>query len=420
LNKRIFSRQIIVLGAVQIIESLAFALPLSFFPNYVIGLGASVASVGLFTSSFMLSMAVMSPQFGSLSDRYGRKRIMMVGITGDIIFGVLTGIVPSWRWLLLVRLINGAVSSAAMLSSEALLIDSTPIQNRGEVSGFIMAMAMIGRNLGPLVGGTIQWASITLGFSLLDSYRIPYFVDSALAILALVMVALLINEPKTTTRRREKYENNIIKTPLPSSLKLMLGSAFINGIGVGFIIPIMVLFYNDKFGIEPVSIGALLSISGFVGLFASYIAGRFSDRIGRKPLIALGNFTSRIFGFILPLTGNITQAGISMSIRSLGFNISMPAFRALRADIIPPEVRGKYFGLFGTAFTSGSVIGPIVGTWIYSQYRFVEFKMLDFYIPGYGIPFFINAILGIISTFALLLFVKEPSPDQKARQLSTI
>jgi len=415
MNRSIFSRQIIVLGGVQVIESLAFALPLAFFPNYIISLGASVASVGLFTSSFMLSMAIMSPQFGSLSDKYGRKRIMMIGIAGDVILGVLTGIVPSWQWLLLVRLINGAVSSAAMLSSEALLIDSTPIQKRGEASGFIMAMSMIGRNLGPLLGGTIQWVSVTLGLSLLDSYRIPYFVDSALAILALVLVAFLISEPKIATQRFEKSKKSITNVSLSPPLKLMLGSAFVNGIGVGFIIPIMVLFYNDKFGIEPISIGALLSISGFIGLFASYIAGRFSDRIGRKPLIALGNFTSRIFGFILPLTNNVTQAGFSMSIRSLGFNIGMPAFRALRADIIPPEVRGKFFGLFRTAFTSGSVIGPIVGTWIYSQYRFVEFKVLDLNIPGYGIPFFVNAILGVLSTVALLVFVKETSHDQIAQ-----
>jgi len=93
----------------------------------------------------------------------------------------------------------------------------------------------------------------------------------------------------------------------------------------------------------------------------------------------------------------------------------MPAFRALRADIIPPEVRGKFFGLFRTAFTSGSVIGPIVGTWIYSQYRFVEFKVLDLNIPGYGIPFFVNAILGVLSTVALLVFVKETSHDQIAQ-----
>jgi len=418
-RRGIYSGQILVLGGVQLIESLAFALPLSYFPNYVVGLGASVASVGLFTSSFMLSMAVMSPQFGSLSDRHGRKRIMMLGIFGDIVFGVLTGLVPSWQWLLLVRMINGAVSSAAMLSSEALLIDSTPPDMRGEASGFIMSTGMIGRNLGPLLGGTIQWASISRGLSLIDSYRVPYFVDSALALLALLLVAFMIREPeRAVTGGRGGHQSGGVraKVPLSRSLKVMLGTAFIDGIGVGFIIPIMVLFYNDKFGIEPVSIGALLSISGFVGLLASYLAGRLSDRMGRKPLIALGNFTSRIFGIALPLTADVTQAGVAMSVRSLGFNISMPAFRALRADVVPPEVRGKFFGLFGTAFTAGDVIGPIIGTWLYSQYRFTDFGFLGFTVPGYGIPFFVNALLGIVSTTVLLVLVEEPKDRDVAPQ----
>ena len=81
-RKGIYSRPILILGAVQLIESLAFALPLSFFPNYVITLGASIASVGLFTSSFMIAFAIMSPRMGALIDRYGKKRMMMYGIAG--------------------------------------------------------------------------------------------------------------------------------------------------------------------------------------------------------------------------------------------------------------------------------------------------------------------------------------------------
>ena len=80
MSDRTLSRAILILGAVQLIESLAVALPISFFPNYVIGLGASVASVGLFTSSFMIAFAILSPKMGVLVDQYGRKKIMMVGI----------------------------------------------------------------------------------------------------------------------------------------------------------------------------------------------------------------------------------------------------------------------------------------------------------------------------------------------------
>ena len=98
----------------------------------------------------------------------------------------------------------------------------------------------------------------------------------------------------------------------------------------------------------------------------------------------------------------------------------MPAFRALRADLVDPEVRGRVFGLFGTAFTAGSVIGPILGTWIYSTYRFTTFNVLGLDVPGYGIPFIIESVLGLLSTTMIMLLIKEPSDEEKAPQFSRV
>jgi MFS family permease len=417
--KQTLNKQIIILGIVLLIESLAIALPISFFPNYVISLGASVASVGLFTSSFMIAFAVLSPKVGSLTDQYGRKKILMVGILGDVVLGTLTGLVPSWEWILLIRIINGAVSSAAMLASETLLIDMISPEQRGEASGFIMSMSMVGRNSGPILGGAIQWFVFSNGYSELFSYRVPYFVDSFFAAVALIIVYLMIEEPqrKTGSIKREFGEKSEIVWT--RSLKVLMVNSFVSGIGVGFIIPIMVLFYTDRFNMTPVGIGSIISISGFIGLFASYLAGRFSDRVGRKPLIAFGNYTSRLAGALLPFTGSASIAGMVVTIRSLGFNVSMPAFRALRADLVQPEVRGRMFGLFGTAFTTGSVVGPILGTWIYDTYRNTFFSVIGLQVPGYGIPFLINSILGVLTTTSIMLFVKEPSKSDRAPQFAS-
>ena len=416
---RSLNNAILILGAVQLIESLAFALPISFFPNYALGLGATVASVGLFTSSFMVAFAVLSPKMGAITDTYGRKRVMLYGLAADVVLGTLTGLVPSWEWLLLIRVLNGAVSSGAMLASETLLIDLVEPRQRGEATGFIMSMNMIGQNIGPILGGGIQWFSVSRGFTVLTSYRIPYFVDSALALIALAVVYLKIVEPERRSGPVRagggKAEAKIVWT---NPLKIIMVNSFVSGIGVGFIIPIMVLFYTDRFGLDPVGIGAIISVSGFIGLLASYLAGRTSDRLGRKPLIGLGNYTSNLAGILLPFTGDITQAGVVVSLRSLGFNTSMPAFRALRADLVPPEVRGRMFGLFGTGFTAGSVIGPIVSTWIYDTYRLTTFKVLGLAVPGYGIPFFVNGVLGLLTTTMIMLFIKEPEDHEKAPQFA--
>jgi len=409
-RSRIYSGSVLTLGIVQLIESIAFSIPYSYFPKYAMSLGASVASIGLFTASFMVSSALLSPKLGGLSDRLGRKKIIMWGLLGDVVLGILTGLVPNWIWLLLIRVINGAASAAAMLPAEALLIDLVSEHVRGEASGFVMAMGMIGRSIGPVFGGSIQWLALSTGFSLLDSYRVPYFVDSVLALFALVLVAYKIKEPKRVTAKHEdtfsiQSVNQPVETKLSLSIKVVLLTSFITGIGVGFIMPISVLFYYDKFGIEPIEIGFITTVAGLIGISVSLLAGRASDRIGRKPLIALGGISARICTIILPVTSDLNQAAVLMSLRGVGFNLFMPANRALRADIVPEESRGKMFGMFRTAFTAGDIVGPIIGTWLYSLYRFETLNILGFPFPGYGVTFLVYSVLGIISVILLVVLV---------------
>lgn len=246
----------------------------------------------------------------------------------------------------------------------------------------------------------------------MDSYRVPYFVDAGTAVLALLLVILYVKESEVKDPPNPEVQRTVrsssIKLPMSFPFKILLVCSFVNGMGMGFIMPIMVLFYNDKFGIEPVEIGLIFTVSGFIGLLASYYAGRFSDRAGRMPIIALGSYLSNGCNFVLPLTADVTQAAAVLSVRGLAFNINMPAMRALRADITPAEARGRYFGLFTTAWTAGDIISPIVGAYLYDLYRFVSFDVGGFPVPGYSICFFVNSLLGVFSTTLLLVLVKEP------------
>ncbi len=283
-------------------------------------------------------MALLSPKLGGLSDRLGRKKIIVWGLLGDVVLGILTGLAPNWVWLLLIRVLNGAATAATMLPAEALLIDLVSEYKRGEASGFVMALGMIGRSVGPMFGGSIQWLAHSAGLSLLDSYRIPYFVDSVLALLAVALVEFRIRETRIVTKTKpgaQTVDDQVNKPVIPSlSIKVVLITSFITGIGVGFIMPISVLFYNDKFGIEPIEIGFIFTVTGLLGIAASWLAGRTSDRIGRKPMIGLGGISARVCTIALPITSNINQAAVLMGIRGIGFNLFMPAIRALRADTV--------------------------------------------------------------------------------------
>lgn len=402
------------LGIVQFVESIAVSIPLSYFPFYAQSLGASVALIGLFSSSFMIAQAVLAPRIGGLSDRLGRKRLIVWGLIGDIALGVMTALAPNWIWLLVIRVLNGAVTAVATVPADALLVDLTTEKTRGEAMGFVLAMNMMGRTIGPGFGGFIQWIAQSSGLSLLDSFRIPYFADSFLAFVALLLVFLLIKEPKRPKKIKKPSGNQIANsqardTKISLSITILLLASLVAGLGIGFLTPVSVLFYNDAFGVSPIEIGLILSIIGLIGFFASWFSGRVSDRVGRKPIVVYGGLVARFFGIAIPFASNINQAALLMAFRRLGYSVYRPALHALRADLMPPHARGKILGWFKTVFNIGSMIGPVMGTWLYSLYRFETLNIGGLVLPGYGFPFFINAAFGIVSSLLILVFVK-PRP----------
>ena len=392
---------------------MAFFLPQSFYPLYITSLGATVASVGVFISAFTLASAIFSPTIGKLSDRIGRKKLILWGLGGDVVFGVLTGMVPSWHWLLVVRLLNGALSAAATLPTEALIIDSIPEQKRGETVGFTSACAMAGRWTGPVFGGSVQWITKSFGFSLANSYRVPYFVDSLLAVITFALVAWKVTDSKPEQKKNKELKSNKGKMKFTSSMKAVMFFAFTYGGAIGLTMPLTALLYSDKFGVEPITIGAIISATGLIGLISSWIAGRVSDRIGRKPVLALGEGLGRLMGFLLPLMPGVNLTALCHFFRKTGFSISRPATDALKADVAPPEYRGEYFGFYQMAYRVGDIIFPVVGTYLYATFLTERFIIANFSIPGYAIPYFMSSSLGLIGLLTVLLFIKSKKSVDK-------
>ncbi len=195
------------------------------------------------------------------------------------------------------------------------------------------------------------------------------------------------------------------------SLRILSISSLAIGFAVGFIIPISVLYFDDIFGATSLQIGVILSISGFVGLTCNLYAGKISDRVGRKPIIALGSLPSRLATLAFPFAPDIVSAAGITVFRSFGHNVAMPASRALNADLIPEKVRGKLFGRLAAFFSLGAILGPVLSTWLYDAFRFSTFEVPwlgNMVVRGAGIPFFVSSAIGLFSLFLLLAFVEEP------------
>jgi MFS family permease len=412
---KLYTTSVIVLSLSSLVENLAYALPMSYFPDYVQLLGASVAYIGLFTAAFTAANATLSQKFGSLSDRIGRKRLIQAGLLTDVVLGTLTGIIWNWAPLLVVRILNGVATAAVAAPAEASLVDQVPEDRKGEALGFYLTVSMVGFNMGPVFGGAIQSLCHNIfGIGLEWSYRVPFFVDSLLALIAFCLVWWGVEETrgKASSKDVVQQEGDVqLSKKVKFSLKILYISSLATGFAVGFIIPITVLYFGDVFTATPLQIGAILSISGFVGLTCNLYAGKISDKIGRKPIIALGSLPSRLATIALPFAPNLLSAAGITVLRSFGHNVAMPASRALNADLIPEKARGKLFGRLAAFFSLGAVLGPVLSTWIYDAHSFQSFEVPwlgNLIVKGAGIPFFVSSAIGLFSLFLLLAFVEEP------------
>jgi len=423
----LYSASVIVLSITSMVENIAGALPMAYFPYYATSLGAEVWFIGVFIAAFMITSALLSSSFGSLSDRAGRKKLIQAGLLADVFLGTITGLVPNWQTLLIIRALNGVATAAVRPAAEASLIDQVPKRRKGEALGFFLTLTMVGWFIGPIFGGTIQFLSeTTLGLSLENSYRIPYFIDSLLSVIAIGLVAWKVKETrgKKSDIRTETMEEDDSKLTgrILRSIRVLYITNLTNGFAVGFIAPVGVLFLGEVFGAITFQIGAILSISGFVGIACNFFAGKLADRWGRKPIITIGSLSSRLGSIVLPFASNLWQATGIMALRSLGINVSMPAGRALQADLAPAKIRGKLFGKFTAFFDVGMIAGVLIGPWLFYTFQFQEFKiewLRGLLVRGTGLPFFLSGIIGLIALALLLVFVKEP-PRKKKKTNNTI
>jgi MFS family permease len=317
-------------------------------------------------------------------------------------------------------MLNGVATAAVAAPAEASLVDQVPHARRGEALGFYLTLSMVGFNLGPLLGGTIQYVGDTvLHLGVEMSYRIPFFIDSVLALIAFILVRFGVEETRgheTPIRARQVTEAVTLSPQVHTSLRVLYITSLATGFAVGFIIPISVLYFGDLYQATPPQIGLVLTVAGFIGLTCNFFAGKLSDRIGRKPIIALGSLPSRVATLLLPFAPNfLSAAGITI-LRSFGHNVAMPAARALNADLIPESIRGKLFGRMSAFFNIGAIAGPILSTILYDHFRYQTLTvpwLNHIMFPGAGIPFFISGTIGLFSLALLLTFVKEPQRIQR-------
>jgi len=418
------NRNVNYLAALDFIISLGFGLILPLFPLYVEFLGGGTEEVGLevgiLFSSFVLTRALLATPFGNFSDRIGRKRLILIGSFLYAFLAVLFTVPSTWVGLIFVRSLQGVASAMVWPVSEALVIDSCPVDRRGASLGKIVMSSNLGMVLGPFVGGGLfLFAQDFLNMDDMGSYKFPFYITAVVSLIGAVLVWMYVTDARRPQDQRRKISFRKLLRPdgmdKPSlrNLNLLYANAAIEGFSFASIGPMMVLFLSLKFNLTADFAAFVIGIGMGLGALVAYPSGRLADRIGKKKMFVLGGYIAFIGTMLIPFDWGIVVTVdyaliatiVFLGMRSMAFQVASPALRAMQADAVPSEIRGRLIGMLESMNNIGSVVGGVAGGFLWDLFSSREFGL--FAQDGAMIPFLVSGVMGLFTVSLVLLFVRE-------------
>ncbi len=348
-------KNVMILFSSIVIAMLGYGIAMPLFPFYIERLGGGGKQLGLLLASYGVMQLIFAPVWGSLSDRYGRKPILLIGMMGlsssMILFGFSTKL-----WMLYVaQMLSGALSCAMFPVSMAYVSDISESQDRGGAMGKVGAAVGLGMILGPGFGGMLAGQSLSR----------PFFIAAAFC--ALTCFIILFGLPESLPRDKrpktiEKIEFLQVKGVWQAMFTPMafgLFTAFAVNFGKSNFSSVYGLYALEKFNYGPQEVGGILMVMSFVYLMAQgVLVGPLTKKFGEERVIKIALIGNSI-GFILMLMAN----SYIFIVLSISFFIllnallkpSALAFVSKNATIS----QGVAMGITESYMSLGRIIGPI-------------------------------------------------------------
>jgi DHA1 family multidrug resistance protein-like MFS transporter len=370
-------RNLFILSFTLLVVMLGYGMVMPIMPFYIEHFGAGGTELGWMMSTYSLMQLIFAPLWGILSDRYGRKPILAIGVLGYAITLFMFGLARTFLMLFIARSLSGILSSATMPTAMAYIGDNTAQKEKSKGMGQLGAMMGVGIIVGPLMAGLLST----------DSLSLPFFVGSGLAFLALLLVIFLLPESKTassTANLPPLNEQILTIQPVPAQsqaahlrtrdiyLRVLLSPAgilllliFIMSFGMTNFQGMIGLYVVDKFAFNTTQVGAIWMVMGIVLIVAQgVLVGPLTSRLGDLPLIKIGLLGGAIGFVLVAFATNYITTLLALGFFTLALALIGPALNSYISNFAG-EHQGTVMGL-NSAFTSlGRVAGPLWGGYIY-------------------------------------------------------
>jgi MFS transporter, DHA1 family, multidrug resistance protein len=355
LDAEVSRKNTVILGFTLLVVMLGYGMIQPLLPFLITKLGASGRDLGVLASVYAAMQLVCAPFWGTLSDRIGRRPVLLIGVAGYGITMFVFGLATQFWMLFVARTFSGVLSSAAMPTAMAYLSDCLPEKQRGGAMGQLGASVGLGVVLGPLLGGVLSRNSLSL----------PFFAGSGLALAALILVYLLL--PETLQRQttaaasgRERFwSREVLQKILLSPAGLLMVLIFIVSFGMTNFQGIFGLYGLRKFNFGTQEVGAIWMVVGAVMIVSQgVLTGVLTKYLGEVMVIRLGLLVGSVGFAALLLADGFLPMLAACAVFILAVALIGPALNA-HLSAFGGEHQGSLMGL-NTAFASlGRVFGPL-------------------------------------------------------------
>ena len=362
-------------------DLLGFSVIIPLLPFWALKYHASAFQVGLLFSVYSVCQLIGSPLLGLMSDRYGRRPVLIASQIGSVAGFILLGVASSGNWasptlgltlVYLSRVIDG-LSGGNISTAQAYISDVTTAKDRAYGMGLIGAAFGIGFTVGPALGGTLGHFHVSL----------PAYAAALFSAIAAWQTWKFLPESHHHVHSAESEAwlhpsrfLPIIRNPL---LMQMLLIFFFSMMAFVMMEATFALFMKETFGYEQLAVGLLFALAGVtIAVVQGRLVGKWSKRFGEWPLVIAGPVVVTTAMLVLVLVGYkplLALVIVALIANATGRSLQTPTLSALISHHSDPKQQGIVFGLFHMLGSLSRVIGPAVAGAVFAKHHVAPYVM---------------------------------------------
>ena len=348
-------KNLLILGFALFVVTLGFGVVMPIIPFYMERFGAGGTELGLLVASYAVMRLFFGPVWGSVSDRVGRKPILMLGVLGYGITMVGFGLATALWMMFAARILSGVLSSATSPTTMAYIGDSTSDEDRSQGMGLLGAAAGLGAIFGPALAGLLANRSLST----------PFFVAAALSLIAVLLIRLLLPESLPASERKRSEEAAWNPRGWVQSLFSPVGPlmvlVFLVTAGSMTMYGIIGLYALERFDAGTTQVGVLFAVLGLLtAVGQGLLVGPLTKRFGDLRVIEAGFLASAVSLLVVMWADSYTMLVVTIGLFAVCSAPLIPAATSLTSKRAVLS-QGVTMGLNNSFISLGRIFGPAIG-----------------------------------------------------------